>query len=153
MTLAVKVVLNPNTTNQPTNQASQYKIQFLSPLLYNQKKKRQTSTTKNSLIQCHATLYCKCSNIFEYVTGKRVNPFPKKACFLRVCSTSLLKTLWEKEKLLVTSNFSFSHSVFYPFDELFAIFFLPASSFMLERCKNCCLGKCYFNLFPHNDTF
>ena len=22
---------------------------------------------------------------------------------------------WEKEKLLVTSNFSFSHSVFYPF--------------------------------------
>ena len=29
--------------------------------------------------------------------------------------TSLLKTLWEKEKLLVTSNFSFSHSVFYPF--------------------------------------
>ena len=23
-----------------------------------------------------------------------------------------LKTLWEKEKLLVTSNFSFSHSVF-----------------------------------------
>ena len=27
---------------------------------------------------------------------------------------SLLKTLWEKEKLLVTSNFSFSHSVFLP---------------------------------------
>ena len=23
-----------------------------------------------------------------------------------------LKTLWEKEKLLITSNFSFSHSVF-----------------------------------------
>ena len=28
--------------------------------------------------------------------------------------TSLLKTLWAKEKLLVTSNFSFSPSVFYP---------------------------------------
>ena len=28
--------------------------------------------------------------------------------FSHVCSTSLLKTLWEKEKLLVTSNFSFS---------------------------------------------
>ena len=26
-----------------------------------------------------------------------------------------LKTLWEKEKLLVTSNFSFSHNNFYPF--------------------------------------
>ena len=43
---------------------------------------------------------------------------------LRVCSTSLFKTLWEKKKLLVTSNFSFSHSVFYPFVELFAIFVL-----------------------------
>ena len=39
-----------------------------------------------------------------------------------VCSTSLLKTLWEKEKLLVTSNFSFSHSVFYSFQTLSAIF-------------------------------
>ena len=34
---------------------------------------------------------------------------------------SLLKTLWEKEKLLVMSNFSFSHSVFYPVGELSAI--------------------------------
>ena len=30
--------------------------------------------------------------------------------------------MWEKEKLLVTSNFSFSHSVFYMFGELSAIF-------------------------------
>ena len=44
-----------------------------------------------------------------------VNSFPYKPWFLFVCSTNLLKTLWEKEKLLVTSNFSFSHSVFYPF--------------------------------------
>ena len=40
------------------------------------------------------------------------NPFPNKPWFSRVFSISLLKTLWEKEKLLVTSNFSFSHSVF-----------------------------------------
>ena len=53
---------------------------------------------------------------------KFFNPFPNKPWFLRVCSRSLLKTLWEKEKLLVTSNFSFSHSVFYPFGELSAIF-------------------------------
>ena len=51
-----------------------------------------------------------------------VKPFPNKPWFLRVCSTSLLKTLWEKEKLLVTSNFSFSHSVFYSFGELYVIF-------------------------------
>ena len=49
------------------------------------------------------------------------NPFSNKPRFLRVCNTSLLKTLWEKEKLLVTSNFSFSHSVFFPFRELSAI--------------------------------
>ena len=43
------------------------------------------------------------------------NPFPNKPWFLCVWSTSLLKTLWENEKLLITSNFSFFHSVFYPF--------------------------------------
>ena len=42
--------------------------------------------------------------------------------FLCVCSTSHLKALWEKEKLLITSNFSFSHSAFSPFGELSAIF-------------------------------
>ena len=52
----------------------------------------------------------------------KFNPFPNKPWFLLVCSTSLLKTLWEKEKLLVTSNFSFSHSVFYPFWGLSSIF-------------------------------
>ena len=51
-----------------------------------------------------------------------VKPFPNKPWFLHVCSTSLLKTPWEKDKLLVTSNLSFSHSAFYPFGELFAIF-------------------------------
>ena len=34
----------------------------------------------------------------------------------------LLKTLREKKKLLVTSNFSFSHSVYYSFGELSSIF-------------------------------
>ena len=45
-------------------------------------------------------------------------PVPNNPWFLHVCSTSLLKTLWEKEKLLVTSNFFFSHSVFYTFEKL-----------------------------------
>ena len=51
-----------------------------------------------------------------------VEPFPNKPWFLFVCRTSLLKTLWEKEKILVTSNFPLSHSVFYSFEELSAIF-------------------------------
>ena len=50
------------------------------------------------------------------------NPFPNKPWFLRVRISSLLKTLREKEKLLVTSNFSFSHSVFNLFGEFSAIF-------------------------------
>ena len=52
---------------------------------------------------------CVCVCVFYF------NPFPDKPWFLHVCSKTLLKTPWEKEKLLVTNNFSFSHSVFYPF--------------------------------------
>ena len=48
------------------------------------------------------------------IVWKRVNPFPHNDTFCRPWETSLLKTMWEKEKLLVTSNFSFS--VFYPFE-------------------------------------
>ena len=55
--------------------------------------------------------------IFSEIS-KSNNPFATKPLFLRVCSTCLLKTQWEKEKLLVTSNFSFSYSAFYPFEEL-----------------------------------
>ena len=44
---------------------------------------------------------------------------------LRVGRKSPLKTLWEKEKLLVTSNFSFSHSVLYPFGNLTSILIKP----------------------------
>ena len=52
------------------------------------------------------------------ITLSLFNPFPNKPWFVCVCSTSLLKTMWEKEKLLVKSNFSFSHSVLYPFRDL-----------------------------------
>ena len=60
----------------------------------------------------------------ENKTKNVINSLPYEPLFLRFCSTILLKqkTLWENEKLLVTSNFSFSHSVFYPFGELFPIF-------------------------------
>ena len=45
-----------------------------------------------------------------------VNPFPHNNTFWHPWETSLLKTLLEKEKLLIMSNFSFSHKVFYPFE-------------------------------------
>ena len=54
------------------------------------------------------------NNLNVLLEGEKTwfNPFSNKPWFLRVCSTSLLKTLWEKEKLLVKSNFSFSLCVF-----------------------------------------
>ena len=72
--------------------------------------------------------------------------FPKQALvFLRVCITSVFKTLLEKEKLVITSNFSFSHSVFYPFGELSITFInlklSSANSFSLEVSKIGRLGK------------
>ena len=59
------------------------------------------------------------------------NLFSNKPWFLSICSKSLLETLWEKEKLLVTSNFSFSNSVFYSFEELSDIFI----HFWIVVCK------------------
>ena len=50
-----------------------------------------------------------------------INPFPNKAWLLCVCIRKISKTLREKEKLLVTSNFSFSHNVFSYFGQLIAI--------------------------------
>ena len=50
--------------------------------------------------------------------GMGLNPFLNKTWFLSVCSSGPLKILWEMEKSLITSNFSFSLSVFYPFGEL-----------------------------------
>ena len=73
-----------------------------------------------------------------------INPLPNKPRFSHVCSTSLLKTLWEKEKLLIMSNFSFFH-VFYPFTELSAIFIesriFGSILFQYGRIKNLSIGK------------
>ena len=73
---------------------------------------------------------------FKFIINEPYSKQPRvltliKPWFLRVCSTSLLKTLWEKEKLLVTSNFSCSHSVFYLSGELSAIFI----KFEIVVCK------------------
>ena len=68
---------------------------------------------------------------------KDFNPFPNMPWFLHVSSTSLLKTLWEKEDLLVKSNSPFSHSVFYSFGELSAIF----TKFEIVVCKHFQFGS------------
>ena len=80
-----------------------------------------------------------------YHTISTFNPLPSKPWFLRVCSRSLLKTLWEKEKLLVMSNFSFSHTVFYPFGGLSTIFIkydiVVCKLFQFGRVEKLSFGK------------
>ena len=65
--------------------------------------------------------------------------------YLSAVLVSLLKTLWEKEKLLVTSNFSFAHSILYPFEELSAICIkfkiVIYNLFQFEKSKIRRLGK------------
>ena len=56
-----------------------------------------------------------------------------------------LKTQRAKEKLLVMSNFSFSHGIFYPFEELSAIFIIFEiiiwKLFQFGRVYNLSFGK------------
>ena len=66
------------------------------------------------------------SNVMFAMNGFTYQPVERyraiMALLLRVCTPSVLKTLWGKEKLLVKSNFSFSHKIFNPFGELSAIY-------------------------------
>ena len=68
--------------------------------------------------------------------------------FLRVCSTSLLKTPWEKKKLLVTSNFFFSRSVFYLFDRNIRAKFSNVLNFFKHVTQLFCRFSClYYELY------
>ena len=113
----------------------------------------------------------KCRYERHFILQRPASPSHISCRFLRVCRTSLLKTLWEKEKLLATSNAGFyvsavqvfwkhcgkmrncSQRVIPPFPTLISTCletFPPfssnlklssAKSFNLEECTICCLGK------------
>ena len=70
-----------------------------------------------------------CIFLASKVEVRFINPFPHKPWFLCVCSISLLKALWEKEKLLETNNFSFFPTVFSTFLENF----LPLSNRLTKK--------------------
>ena len=72
-----------------------------------------------------------------------VKNFWKRFTSAHICNKSLLKTLWKKEKLLKTSNFPFSHSVFYLFGELSAI----SIQFKIAFCKLFQFGRVQILLF------
>ena len=73
------------------------------------------STLSKREIVMSAALYLYFANAFRLDQAKilscvkEFNTFPNKPWFLGVCSTSLLKTLWEKEKLLVIAWRTFFH--------------------------------------------
>ena len=75
--------------------------------------------------------------------------FPKQALLLR--NLYSMKTLLKKEKLLVTSNFSFSHYVLYPYGELYAIFIklkiVICKLFQCGRVQNLSFGKGLYKPF------
>ena len=88
--------------------------------------------------------------LFEYYTATvhqsaALKPFPNKPCFLRVCSINLSKTMWEKEKLLVTSNFSFSQCFLSLLEKFlpcsFNLKLSSANSSSLDESKIGCLGE------------
>ena len=70
-------------------------------------------------------------------SGNWLTLSPNKPWNLRVSSISFLKTLWEKGKLLIMSNFSFSRSVFYYFGEYSATFI----KFKIVVCRPFEFGK------------
>ena len=93
-------------------------VKFHMELLFTTTTRKQSRSGATPL---HRTRESACVVMYDVCVSGRVC-YKYKPWFLRVCCTSLLKTLWEMEKLLVTTNFSFSHSVFYPFGELSSIF-------------------------------
>ena len=59
--------------------------------------------------------FCKDGQVFVFIVKYRVNSFPRNPNFKRTQQGSCLKTLWEKEKMLVISIFSFFPQCFLPF--------------------------------------
>ena len=104
--------------------------------------------TKPGTTKRHVT---KKKYIYIYIcdpcSGKRVlNPFPNKPCFLRVCSTSLLKNNVGKEELARNEQFFLFPQCFQSRLDNFLLLssklkLSSANSFSLEESKICFLGK------------
>ena len=123
-------VISPTRSRSPlshwrgTNSTEEYSLSC-SPRLVNLKittsdlvKAYGLANQKLCYFKMTLNIYCiyiykgKKKNL-ENHTKSVFNHFPNRPLFFSVCCASLSKTLSEKEKLLVTSNFSFSHSFVY----------------------------------------
>ena len=70
----------------------------------------------HSMAQITRAIIIACMQMFSILKRKHLTQYHTISIFLPK-EKGILKTLWEKEKMLVTSIFSFSHSVFYPIRE------------------------------------
>ena len=82
---------------------------------------------RENAVYKHFFLFPQCFLLYQRQISPFESPFPLLSATALTHShtmtpldakweTSLLKTLWEKEKLPLMSNFYFSHSVFYWFE-------------------------------------
>ena len=76
------------------------------------------------------------SSSFSNYSLNQFDPISNNPWFLRVCSTSILRAMWENEKLLVKSNFSFFPHCFLPFWRTFL------HSNQIQNCRPQTLSVC-----------
>ena len=123
MTLAVKVALNLNTINYNQLKRQAPNRNNIPSYVHSNDGDKTSSDmiqhTWPSILMVGETTYLTWMMNNEWL-GSVKNYFIKnwlilyshRYSFWRINHRQLLKTLWEKEKLLVRSNFSFSHNVF-----------------------------------------
>ena len=76
-----------------------------------------TSPQPNAILSIEICLWSRQHFKFD---GLSVNLFQYKPLFLRVCSTTILKTLWEKEKIARNEQFLLFPQCFLPFWRTFS---------------------------------
>ena len=89
-------------------------------------------------LRCHLQCF-EHGQVQNFVLCYRVDPLSHYDTFWRVWKKNLFKTLREKEKMLVTSIFSFSHNVLYSIKTeiiIYNIFILSSAiAFNLDKVK------------------
>ena len=97
MTLAVKVALNLNTTNQKHRTSiSRQHLKFHGKCGVENIAGKDKILLNSILLSIYKILFLMVVKSLDHVMG--VNPLRNKLMFLGVCSTSLMKTQWEKKK-------------------------------------------------------
>ena len=97
----------------------------------------------------HGIVWQKVFILYQMKNVYRSSPFTTQSRLLMPPPRDvLLKTWWKKEKMLVTSIFSFSHNIFFPFIKKkkkinfwVTFIFLSANAFTLDKSKILPFGK------------